>query len=167
MFSIELGNSSPVPYLSPSSIQFERRVLRFALDLKDNLGPDVPRVEDIPKATIERAVVNNIYGGNILIASHAENTSQLSQTVVASGNWLQLTDALHSVGVSDIGIRELEGAIKDDEKDGTPSIGPKVKGWLRSIGNYLGKGAAGVGVEVAKSFAKKWVLQHYGIDIDL
>jgi AbiTii len=143
------------------------RVLRFALDLKNNLGPNAPTVEKIPSATIERSVVNNIYGGNILIASQAESISQLSHTIVTPGNWDDLKNALQSVGVSDSGVAELKTAIKDDEKDGKPSIGPRVRSWLTSVGKYLGQAVGGVGIEVAKSLAKKWVLQHYGIEVDL
>ena len=40
----------------------------------------------IPSSTIRRSVVNNIYGGNILIASNAENIAQLAHTSIAAGD---------------------------------------------------------------------------------
>jgi hypothetical protein len=43
-------------------------VLRFALDLKDQLGPSIPTVDRLPSEVVDRSVVTNIYGGNILIA---------------------------------------------------------------------------------------------------
>ena len=99
------------------------RVLRFALDLKSELGPAAPTVEKLPSATIERSVVNHIYGGNIIIASHAENVSQLAHTNVVAGDLNSLKAALADLGVTREGIRELESTIEGDKASGSPSIG--------------------------------------------
>jgi hypothetical protein len=135
------------------------RVLRFALDLKSELGPDSPTVEKIPSATIERSVVNHIYGGNILIASNAENISQLAHTTISAGDDAALIQALRHLGVTDEGIKALEADMKV-EKD---SVGPRIKKWLGNIASYLGKEGAKTGVEVAKKLATQWILQRYGI----
>ena len=137
------------------------RVLRFALDLKSELGDSIPTVEDIPSATIDRSVVNNIYGGNILIASHAENISQLSHTVISPGDDAALVHALRQLGVTDDGIKALEADMQAEKG----SIGPRVKKWLGSIGSYLGKEGVKAGVDIAKKLATQWILQKYGIDI--
>ncbi len=47
------------------------RVLRFALDIKDELGPEDASVSTLPAETVEKAVINNIFGGNVFIAAHA------------------------------------------------------------------------------------------------
>src|SRR5262249_16399299 len=63
--------------------QIRTRVLRFALELKDNLPPNAVDPKQVSPALVERSVVNIIYGGNILIASHAENISQILHTNIA------------------------------------------------------------------------------------
>ena len=137
------------------------RVLRFALDLKNELGPDAPTIERIPSATIERSVVNHIYGGNILIASHAENISQLAHTTIAAGDDAGLKEALSQLGVTPEGITKLELDM-ESEKD---AVGPRIRGWLKDLSLYLGKEGAKAGVEVAKKLATNWILQKYGIDL--
>jgi hypothetical protein len=70
------------------------RVLRFALDLKDNLKDEEESVSQLPAETIERSVVANIFGGNIVIASHAANFSQIASTSIAEGDAAGLIAAL-------------------------------------------------------------------------
>ncbi len=137
------------------------RVLRFALELRGQLGPSAPTVEKLPSEAIERSVVTNIYGGNILIAAHAENISQLSHTNIAIGDTAALKHALKEFGITDEGIKQLESDM-DAEKD---ALGPRVKGWLKKIGSYLSKEGAKAGVDVAKKLATRWILQKYGIDL--
>ena len=145
--------------------QVRTRVLRFALDIKDNLPPDSPDATHVPSAIVEHSVVNNIYGGNILIASHAENFSQIVQTNVSEGNVAELEQALAKLGITQEGVKALRSDIEADEKDGHATVGPKTKEWLTNIGKYLGKEGAKAGLEVAKQFATKWVLQHYGLGV--
>jgi AbiTii len=146
--------------------QIRTRVLRFALELKDNLPPNAADPKQVSPAVVERSVVNNIYGGNILIASHAENISQMAHTNVAVGDIEGLKHALSTLGVTDEGIKKLEADIKADETNGQPSIGPRIKDWLANIGRYLGKEGAKAGIDVTKKLATKWILQHYGMDLD-
>jgi AbiTii len=145
--------------------QIRTRVLRFALDLKDNLPVNAPDPKQVSAAVVERSVVNNIYGGNILIASHAEHISQMAHTTIAVGDIEGLKRALSTLGVTDKGLKELEADIKADKTNGQPSIGPRIKGWLADIGQYLGKEGAKAGIDVAKKLATKWILQHYGMDL--
>jgi hypothetical protein len=140
-------------------------VLRFALDLKDQLGPSVPTVDKLPKDTIERSVVTNIYGGNILIAAHAENISQWSHTNIAEGDFAALKKALGGLGVTQAGLTQLQQDIEADKQNGKPILGERVKRWLASISKYLGKEGAKAGIDVIQQLATKWVLQHYGLNI--
>jgi hypothetical protein len=135
------------------------RVLRFALDLRGQLGPTAPTVEKLAPAAIERSVVNHIYAGNVLIAAHAENFSQLSQTNIAAGDSAALKTALRGLGITDVGIKQLETDM-DAEKG---SIGPRVKKWIADAGRYLGKEGAKAGVDMAKELAMRWILQYHGI----
>ncbi|WP_316187967.1 MULTISPECIES: hypothetical protein [unclassified Bradyrhizobium] len=143
--------------------QVRNRVLRFALELKDALPANSTDASQVPKSVVEHSVVNNIYGGNILIASHAQNFSQISQTNLAEGDSAGLVKALAELGVTQEGISALQAAMKADRDSGQESIGTKTKGWLADVRKYIAKEGAKAGFEVAKQAATKWVLQHYGL----
>jgi hypothetical protein len=147
--------------------QVRTRVLRFALELKDNLPNDTQSVASLPAAVIERSVVNNIYGGNIVIAAHAENFAQISSVNVAQGDIHQLEAALKSLGLDDDAIKKLESAMDDDASQGggAPTLGQRTLGWLKNAASYTAKEGLEAGFEVAKKAATKWVMQHYGLDI--
>ena len=143
--------------------QVRNRVLRFVLDLKDNLPAETDSAKQLPPAVVERSVVANIYGGNILIASHAENVSQIAQTNITEGDLSGLEEALASLGITKEGIEALKSDIQEDKQSGQETIGPKTKRWLADMGKYLAKEGAKAGFEVAKQTATKWLLQHYGL----
>lgn len=145
--------------------QVRTRVLRFALDLQDKLPEETSSARQLPAAVVEQSVINNIYGGNVLIASHAENFSQIAQTHITQGDLEGLLAALSELGVTKEGIKALEHDIKADESAGQETIGPKTKGWLADVGKYIAKEGAKAGFEVAKQTATKWILQHYGLGV--
>jgi hypothetical protein len=103
----------------------------------------------------------HIYGGNILIAAHAENASQLANTTILSGDDSALKAALKSLGISDEGIKQLERDMTVEKE----AIGPKVKKWMAEAGKYLSKEGGKAGVDVARKLATRWILQRYGIDL--
>ena len=140
-------------------------VLRFALDLKDQLGPNMPTVDKLPSDNVDRSVVTNIYGGNILIAAHAENVSQWSHTTIKEGDIKGLTDALASLGITPEALALLQKNIEADKQNDKPALGSHVKGWLARIGTYVSKEGAKAGLDVIQKLATKWVLQHYGLDV--
>jgi hypothetical protein len=141
------------------------RVLRFALDLKDNLKDEEESVSQLPADTIERSVVANIYGGNIVIASHAANFSQIASTSIAEGDAAGLIAALNKLGVTADGIKKLQSDMQADRQNGKPTLGEKTKRWLENIATYQGKEGLKAGVEIAKRTATKWIMQHYGFDV--
>jgi hypothetical protein len=89
----------------------------------------------------------------------------MAHTTIAVGDIEGLKRALSTLGVTDEGLKKLEADIKADETNGQPSIGPRIKGWLANIGQYLGKEGAKAGIDVTKKLATKWILQHYGMDL--
>jgi AbiTii len=141
------------------------RILRFALDIQDQLGEDKDSASQLPAETVERSVINNIYGGNVFIAAHAETISQVAQTNIVAGDTGGLFEALSKLGVTEEGIKALKHDIEADKQDGQPSLGPKTMGWLTDIGKYLGTEGVKIGVEVAKKAATKWIMQQFGLDI--
>jgi hypothetical protein len=145
--------------------QVRTRVLRFALDLQAKLPEEATSAKQLPAAVVEQSVINNIYGGNVLIASHAENFSQIAQTHITQGDLPGLLAALSELGITKDGVEALEHDIEADKKSGQETIGPKTKGWLADVGKYIAKEGAKAGFEVAKQTAMKWILQHYGLGV--
>jgi hypothetical protein len=141
------------------------RVLRFALDIKDQLGEDQDNVSYLPPDKVEQSVINNIYGGNVFIAAHAETISQVAHTNILAGDASGLFKALSNLGVTEEGLKALQHDIEADKQDGKPSLGQRTMGWLSDIGKHLGAEGVKVGVDVAKRAATKWLMQHYGLDV--
>lgn len=51
------------------------KVLRFALEIKEELGATGDDAKAIPQEKIEQSVINIIYGGNIMIAGTVDNSA--------------------------------------------------------------------------------------------
>lgn len=143
--------------------QVRTRVLRFSLELKENLPANSPDAAQLPAAVVDHSVVNNIFGGNILIASHAEHISQISHINITEGDTAALESALANLGITPEGVAALRADLAADKSNGQATIGSKTKNWLKDIGKYLGKEGAKASLEIAKQAATKWVLQHYGL----
>jgi hypothetical protein len=93
------------------------RVLRFALDIKDQLGQNQESVARLPAETVEKSVINNIYGGNVFIAAHAETISQVTHTHIVTGDTSALFKALSTLGVTGEGLQALKRDIDADVQD--------------------------------------------------
>lgn len=143
--------------------QIRTRVLRFALDIRDNLSEETTDISAVPSKVVERSVVNNIFNGNVLIASNIEYTNQITNQNVSVGDFASLAKALEQIGINADGIKALSDI--QTEQPSSSGLGEKAKGWLADMGKYLGKEGVKVGVEVAKRAAMKWLTQYYGLDV--
>jgi hypothetical protein len=142
------------------------RVLRFSLEFQDDLGEVDDNLSKLAPAKIEQSVINNIYGGNNVIAASAENIQQISNITVTQNDLAALTDALKTLGIGESDLQQLTAAIDQDSNGhSTPTLGAKVKGWLKDFGTMVGKEGLKVGVEIAKKVTTKWIMQYYGFDI--
>jgi hypothetical protein len=138
------------------------RVLRFALELKDDLGEVHDQIKDIPKEQIDRSVINNIFGGNVVIGS--SDFTQIGSIEIGKGDWTALSDALKTLGVPIAQVSELRTALDQDSADvPKPGLGERAKAWLGKIGADSGNALLGVGVEVVKTEAKKYLFQYLGL----
>ena len=140
------------------------RILRFALELRSELGSVNDNIADLPPTTIDRTVVNHIYGAQNVFAGSAQNVSQIGNIVVAENDIEGLKTALKTLGLANADIAELEHAITEDAAGGKPSLGERTKEWLKRLGSNLSKEGVKVGIEVAKATATKCVLQYFGLD---
>jgi hypothetical protein len=140
------------------------RVLRFALELKDELGSVSENFDQLPKEKVDQHVVAYIFGGTNVIAS--SDFAQIQNLQVTQGDWNALAKALNAVGVQDSAISELKTAIKHDsseESAESPSLGRRTAAWLKDLGEKSGQLALNVGVEVIKKEATKWILDYLGL----
>jgi hypothetical protein len=143
----------------------EEKAENSSLLSKDQLGEDQESVAQLPAETVEKLVINNIYGGNVFIAADAETISQVAHTNIVAGDASGLFKALSNLGVTEEGLKALQHDIEADKQHDKPALGQKTMGWLAEIGKYLGTEGAKVGVEVAKRAATKWIMQHDGLDV--
>jgi len=87
--------------------EVRNRLLRFALEVKEEMGHVGDEPSAVPAATVEAAVTNYIYGGTNVIAGTAVHFSQIGKVVVAAGDFEALAKALAGAGVPEKEIHEL------------------------------------------------------------
>jgi hypothetical protein len=88
------------------------RVLGFALELQGELGAVSDKVEELPKAKVEQAVTNIIFGGTNIIGGVVQDVSQIGNISIQVGNFAALVAALKSIGVGEADVAALKSAIK-------------------------------------------------------
>ncbi|ACF01661.1 hypothetical protein Rpal_3157 [Rhodopseudomonas palustris TIE-1] len=144
------------------------RILQLAIELNEGLGEDdKSALSDLSPKKVDQSVINHIYGGNNVIATHAENFAQIGAINVSSGNIGELEKALAGLGLDDRAISTLRQAMDADAKHdgGKPTIGQRTLGWLTNAASYTSKEGLKVGFEIARKTATKWIMQYYGLDV--
>jgi hypothetical protein len=137
------------------------RVLRFALELKGELGLVSDDLNELPKDKIDQQVTTYIFGGHNVIAS--KDFTQINNIEINKGDWAALAEALNSLGVRTSAISELKSILDHDSKDATtPGLGKRTTDWLKQLGKKSGVIAVSIGVEVAKKAVTNWILQYLG-----
>jgi hypothetical protein len=138
------------------------RVLRFSLELKDELGSVNNDPSDLPKEKVDQNVTMYIFGGNNIIASR--DFAQIDGIEIAKGDWTELAGALERLGIEKPSISELKSALDlDSQVEPTHDLGQGVASWLKQLGKQSGQIALSIGVEVAKKEASKWISQYLGL----
>jgi hypothetical protein len=140
------------------------RVLQLALDLRDELGDVSGDPAQLPVSKVNQSIVTHIYGGNVVIASSAENFAQVNNISVIENDTESLRGALREIGLKGEDVTEFIEAIDADRAGGqTPTFGERTKAWLRQMPGKVAAGGLRASVEVAKAVATKALLQYMGI----
>lgn len=145
-------------------IEVRSRLLDFALELRDVVGPDIPEKELAAKAAnidTEKLFIGAIFGsGNTFIIGSQNVQSVTNQKEDIEG----LLTAVAKLGYQQNDLEELRKAILEDKADGrTPDItGGKTEKWYTKSIKEAGKGVIKVGVDVAASVIKKAIEQYVG-----
>lgn len=138
--------------------EVRNRLLRFALEIKEELGHVSDKPTELPRERIEAAVVNYIYGGTNVIAGHASDFSQTVTINIIRGDIDSLVTALSTLEVPGSEIQSLRTAIKAD----SDSFGTRTKKWLGSVGSKLGAAGLKLGADVATALIKSWLMKYFG-----
>jgi hypothetical protein len=138
--------------------EVRNRLLRFALEIRDELGEADDKPANLPKEKVEAAVINHIYGGVNMIGGTVN--TQIGNIVIPKGDLPSLKEALRKATVPDEEVLALENAITEDAEGGEKRIGKKTAAWLAALGSKLTKAGVTVGQEVAKA----WLLQYFGLN---
>jgi hypothetical protein len=138
--------------------EVRNRLLRFALEIREELGHVDDEPAAVPAAKVEAAVVNHIYGGVNLIAGSVSNVTQIGSVQVHAGDFASLAEGLSRLEISKTDIRALKGAIERDKK----RFGARTKEWLANVGGKIGNAGMKIGVDVAASFVRAWLSKYFG-----
>jgi len=139
------------------------RILRFALEIREELGlvSDIPSA--IPPVKVDNAVTNYIFGGTNVIAGIAHSFSQIENIVVGKDDIDSLKMALKSLDIADYDIEEFKQTIENDGKPNTKNLGSRTAEWIKNIGTKLGNAGLKIGADVAQQAATRWLMQYWGL----
>ena len=138
------------------------RVLRFALELKEELADVHNDLAEVPKERVEQTVNTYIYGGTNVIASR--DFTQIGNIEIIQDDWIALSNALtNTLGVAPASIAELKNSLDADAKETPHGLGSRTAQWLKDFGKETGQAALKVGVEVAKKEMMKWISGYLGL----
>lgn len=136
------------------------RVLRFALELREELGRVDDVTADLTPRTVERVVNTYIYGGTNVIAQDAHYFTQSGDVNVGVRDMDALVAELAKLGVQQSEIQSLKEALDADEKEAmAPSFGRRTAEWTKKAAEGVGGAALKMGSDVATQF----ILQYLGL----
>jgi hypothetical protein len=128
------------------------RILKLALELQDELGPVGDDPAALPAEQVERAVINNIFGGNNVIAGRVEDVTQAGSIVVIKGDKATLTKAVKRLGADATDVQTLESAIAEDATaPPSPGLGERTRNWITEAAVRLASKGGDVALDVAKT----------------
>jgi hypothetical protein len=129
------------------------RVLKFALELQEELGSVGDDPTAIPPERIDQTVVTNIYRPeHVVVAGRIGEVTQAGSVVVIKGDLATLNEALTRLGAAKSDVRALEDAIAEDARaPASPGLGQRTLGWIQSAAIKLGSKGGDAALDVAKA----------------
>lgn len=135
------------------------RLLRFALELHEEVGDSDTPLQQMTPAQVEAKVVNYIYGGqNVIGTTIGRDLSQVSIASVVKGDFASLAQALQRQGIQPEDIKELPAAIAaDDLATARGELGSNIQTWLGRAAKGVASGAKSIGVQTAAAAIKHYL----------
>jgi hypothetical protein len=159
----EIGNSVFLSLIDT----IRNRVLRFALDLQDELGLVSDDPAAVPQEKVDQYVNNYIFGGTNIISAEARDFTQIGTVNIKQGDLEGLTAALAKLRVPDAQITALARALEADagavSDDAPPTLGRRTATWLKTLGPKLAKAGLRIGTDTVKAEAMKLISQYLGL----
>lgn len=148
-------------------IQVRSRLLDFVLELKEQIGDNVPD-QEIKKRTDSidaSSLFNNaIFGNNTTIVVGNHNSQDITN-IIAKGNFPALAEHLKKYGIAESNIAELQTAIRSDDNTlevSQKQFGPAVKTWLQSMLSKAVDASWNIELGVASSLLATALQNYYG-----
>ena len=138
-------------------------ILKLALELDEELGSAGDDLAALPPERIDQTVINNIYGGQNVIAGRVRDVTQVGSVVVIEGDLASLKEALARLGAAKRDVRALETALERDRalkaelgedaaaSTTSPGIGQRTLGWIQSAAIKLASKGGDAALDVAKA----------------
>lgn len=138
------------------------RVLNMALEIQSEVGEsdeDLKRLTPNAEAKIEGFVNQQIFNGNVYIAS-GESSITIQQQSIAVGNWNQLEQALRSSGISQPEFERLADAMAQDGG----KMGSTVLNWIKTAGPNILSGGVRIGANVGQVILTEFLKRYFGLN---
>jgi hypothetical protein len=130
----EAWQEVPAPFIIALNDTIRNRVLKFVLEIRDELGVVKDDLAALPPEQVDRTVINIIYGGRNVIAGRIDEVKQARTIVVVKGDLISLTDGLAELGVVDrADVEALQKAIEHDSvAQALPGLGERATDWIKA-----------------------------------
>lgn len=140
------------------------RVLRLALELRDDLEVVSDDPSEIPPGKVDQIVTNYIFGGTTIIAGHAHDFTQIGSITVNRGDLPGLETALRKLGLPADDVAELTAALATDATgEEAQAVGDRTAAWIKGLAWKFGKAGLKVGVDIATTAATRAITQYLGL----
>lgn len=139
------------------------RLLRFALELREEFGPVDDKPQNVPTEKVDQAVINYIFGGTNVIAGTAKDFTQVGRIHIAQGDLGAFVDALRMLGIDQAHVEEATHSLLADGPPKEKQPGPSLVQWLKTIGSKLGSAGVKIGTGAATELITQWMLQYWGL----
>jgi AbiTii len=153
----------PTTFIAALLDTVRNRILKLALELDEELGSAGDDLAALPPERIDQTVINNIYGGQNVIAGRVRDVTQVGSVVVIEGDLASLKEALARLGAAKRDVRALETALERDRalkaelgedaaaSTTSPGIGQRTLGWIQSAAIKLASKGGDAALDVAKA----------------
>jgi hypothetical protein len=134
------------------------RLLRFAIELDEQIGSAEDPLNEISQKQVEKTVVNIIYGGQNVISSTVQgDVQQAASSGVIQGDFASLSAAMRELGVPSDEIVELQRALEADVTEISQDMGACTKDWLKRAAASVWIGTMSVGGQVLSALIAKYL----------
>jgi len=157
----------PIPAIVEIVDTIRTRVLKFMLELQDELG-DIDalvsshKIEQIAPI-VQNAFHTTVYGGTAIVASETGEVDARTQTTVIEGDFNALVEALRSRGLGDEEIRQLESAIEEDRSASRLRNKRNVMRWIMMASKKVASATGGAAIDVAKASLTNIISSYLGL----